>query len=112
MGKFKKGLLLGGIIGAGATLMSTTKKGKAISEQLLDNAAEVYIELQEKISKSKTWKDMKKKDFVVMAEELMDKYAIKNGLAEKTKKTLIKLVSTQWDNLQAELHKNCGKECK
>lgn len=113
MGKFKKGLFLGAVLGAGAALMNTTKKGKEVRDKMLDNAAEVYVDLKDKISKSKTWKDMKKKDFVVLVEEMVDKYAVKNGMADKTKKAVVKLVSTQWKNLQEELHKDCKKkDCK
>lgn len=112
MGKFNKGLLLGGLLGAGLALMNTTKKGKEIKEKLLDNAAEIYVELKDRMMASKTWEKMTKQDFVVMAQEAVEKYAIKNGLADKTKKMIMKLVSTQWKNLQSELHKTtCDGEC-
>lgn len=112
MGKFNKGLFIGGLLGASLALMNTTKKGKEIKDKLLDNAAEVYVELRDKMMDSKTWERMSKNDFVVLAQEAVDKYAIKNGLADKTKKMIVKLVSTQWANLQNELHKReCGDEC-
>lgn len=112
MGKFNKGLIVGGLVGAGLALMNTTKKGKEVKEKLLDNAAEIYMELRDKMMKSKTFEKMTKHDFVVMAQEAVDKYAIKNGLAEKTKKTIMKLVSTQWANLQNEFDKmTSGDEC-
>jgi len=40
-----------------------------------------------------------------MAQQAVDKYAVRNGLADKTKKMMTKLVSTQWANLQKELKK-------
>lgn len=117
MGKFNKGLFLGGLLGASLALMNTTKKGKEVKEKMLDNAAEIYVELRDKMMASKTWEKMTKQDFVVMAQEAVEKYAIKNGLADKTKKMITKLVSTQWKNLQHELNKvacngECGKECE
>ena len=117
MGRFNKGLLVGGLLGAGLALMNTTKKGKEVKDKLFDNAAEIYVELKDKMMASETWERMTKQDFVVMAQEAVEKYAVKNGLADKTKKVITKLVSTQWKNLQNELHKatckgECGSECK
>ena len=106
MGRFNKGLLLGGLLGAGLALMNTTKKGKEVKEKLLDGAAEIYVELRDQMMASKTWERMSKNDFVVLAQEAVEKYAIKNGLALKTKKMITKLVSAQWKNLQNELNKN------
>jgi gas vesicle protein len=113
MGKFNKGLFIGGLLGAGLALMNTTKKGKEVKEKMLDNAAEIYVDLRDKMMASKTWEKMTKQDFVVMAQEAVEKYAVKNGLADKTKKMITKLVSTQWESLQHELHKvACSGECK
>ncbi|OGH78282.1 MAG: hypothetical protein A2469_02190 [Candidatus Magasanikbacteria bacterium RIFOXYC2_FULL_40_16] len=105
MGKFKKGLFLGGLLGASMMWMSTTKKGKEIKEKLLDQAAEVYLDLKDKVVSSDAYDKMTKNEFVVMAQQAVDKYAVRNGLADKTKKMMTKLVSTQWANLQKELKK-------
>jgi gas vesicle protein len=105
MGKFKKGLFLGGLLGAGLTWLNTTKKGREVREKLLDHSAEVYLELKDKVLASETWDKMTKKDFIAMARETVDKYAVKNGLADKAKKSVVKLVGTQWGQLQKEVCK-------
>ncbi|OGH59962.1 MAG: hypothetical protein A2725_01870 [Candidatus Magasanikbacteria bacterium RIFCSPHIGHO2_01_FULL_33_34] len=115
MGKFKKGIFLGGLLGASMVWMSTTKKGKEVKEKLLDGAAEVYVDLKEKIESSEAYAKMTKHDFVNMVRETVDKYAVQNGLADKTKTMMTKLVSAQWSNLQGQLHKKCkcgGKKCE
>lgn len=109
MGKFKKGLFLGSLLGASMVWMGTTKKGKEVKEKLMDQAAEVYLDLKDKVMASDTYNKMTKSDFVEMARETVDKYAVQNGLADKTKKMMTKLVSTQWNNLQKEFHKDCCK---
>jgi len=92
-------------LGASMMWMSTTKKGKEIKEKLLDQAAEVYLDLKDKVVSSDAYDKMTKNEFVVMAQQAVDKYAVRNGLADKTKKMMTKLVSTQWANLQKELKK-------
>jgi len=102
MGKFKKGLFLGGLFGAAMMWLNTTKKGKNVRKQLVDNAADVYDDLSEKIMASESWKNMTKTKYVKMAQEYVDKYAIENGLADSTKKMVKKLVVSQWGNLKGQ----------
>lgn len=121
MGKFKKGVFFGGLLGASMVWMSTTKKGKEVKEKLLDGAAEVYLDVKDKVAASGAYDKITKNEFVEMAREAVDKYAVKNGLAKKTKKMMTKLVSTQWANLQKEIgkggckcgsgHCGCGGKC-
>lgn len=105
MGKFKKGLLLGSLLGAGLVWLNITKKGKAVRDDLLNHAAPVYLQLKEKLLKSKQWEKMKKNEYVKMVEQLMDKYAKQNKLAENVKQMVVKVLSSQWPALKDELRK-------
>ena len=105
MGKFKKGLFLGGLLGAGMVWMSTTKKGREMREKLLDHAATVYGQVKEKAMASDAWATMTKNKYVAMVQEAVDKYAVQSGLAESMKNLVVKLVSAQWKNLQGEAKK-------
>jgi len=105
MGKFKKGLCLGGLLGAGMMWLNTTKKGKEMRDEMLDHAAEVYVGLKDKILASSKYKDLTKHEYVKMAQELVNKYAVENGLAENVKKMVEKLVVAQWKNLKGEMKK-------
>ena len=102
MGRFKKGLFLGGLLGAGMVWMSTTKKGREMREKLLDHAANVYGQVKEKAMASDAWATMTKNKYVAMVQEAVDKYAVQSGLAESMKNFVVKLVSAQWKNLQGE----------
>jgi len=103
MGTFKKGLVLGGLLGAGLMWLSTTKKGREVKDQMLDHAADVYLKVKEKAVASGALKELGKNQYVVMVKEYVDKYAIENGLAENVKNMITKIVSSQWRNLQEEL---------
>jgi len=105
MGKFKKGLCLGGLLGAGLVWLNTTKKGKELREVMLDKAADVYTDLKEKILSSDQYKKMTKNQYIKMVKKYIDKYAIDNGLAENIKNMVTKVVIAQWNNLKKELKK-------
>jgi len=105
MGKFKGGLILGGLLGAGLMWLSTTAKGKEVREKLMDQTAEVYENLKKQILTSAQYKKLNKNEYVKLVKESVDKYAIKNGLAENVKNMVIKIVSAQWQNLQNEIKK-------
>ena len=94
---------MGGLIGAGLTWMSTTKKGREVRDEILDKAAEVYEDLKKKVMASEQYKKMTKSQFVSMVRDTVDKYAAKNGLADNVKTMMVKLVSAQWDRLRKEI---------
>ncbi|MBU2542008.1 hypothetical protein KJ785_00410 [Patescibacteria group bacterium] len=105
MGKFKKGLCLGGLLGAGLVWLNTTQKGRETREQMLDHAAEVYVKLKEKVLTSEEYKNLNKNQYVKLVTEAVNKYAIENGLAESVKNMVVKVVSAQYKNLKGELDK-------
>jgi len=105
MGKFSKGLFFGGLAGAGLMWLGVTKKGKEVKEKILDHAADVYGDIKDVLMKSDAWKKMNKNQYVKMVKEKVDKYAIENGLAENVKNMIVKVVSSQWNNIQKEIKK-------
>ncbi len=105
MGKFKKGLCLGGLLGAGLVWLNTTQKGRDMREQMLDHAAEVYVGLKEKVLTSKELKNLNKNQYIKMVKESVNKYAVENGLAENVKNMVVKVVSAQYKNLKGEMGK-------
>ena len=105
MGKFKKGLFFGGLLGAGLMWLNTTKKGKEMRDEMLDHAAEIYVGLKDQILTSDKYKKITKHEYVKMAQQLVNKYAVENGLADNIKKMVEKLVIAQWNNLKGEMKK-------
>ena len=100
MGKFKKGLFVGGLLGAGLTWLNTTKKGRETREKILDYAAEVYTQVKEKVMASGGWDKMTKAKYVKIVKQVVDTYAIDNGLAANVKTTVGKLVASQWKRVK------------
>ena len=109
MGKFKKGLVLGGLLGAGLTWMSTTKKGRETREKMLDQAADVYGDVKKKVLVSPQWDKMTKNEYVRMVQDCVDKYCVQNKAAQKAKSMIVKVVSAQWGNVKKEIAKKKKK---
>ena len=101
MGKFKAGLFLGGILGASLAWLNLTQKGRETRDQMLDHAAKIYSILKDKVKSSAQYKDLSKNEYVKLVKEYVDKYAIENGLAEKVKNIIIKVVSSQYNNIKS-----------
>lgn len=105
MGKFNKGLIFGGLLGAGLVWMSTTKKGRELRDKLMDQAADVYADVKRKVFESDAWKTITKQKYITMVTEFVDTYAKNKGLSEDLKETVKKIVVNQWKHLQQELKK-------
>ena len=100
MGRFKKGLFFGGLLGAGMMWMSTTKKGRETREQLLDHAAQVCVEVKSKVRESGAWENMTRNKYVSLVQEVVEKYAVQHQLPDSVKNMVTKLVSAQWRGLK------------
>ncbi len=105
MGTFKRGLVLGGIIGAGLAWLNLSKRGRELRDQLLDHAATVYEDIKKEVLSSDTWKTITKSKYYRLVEESVDKYAIKTGLADSVKDTLAKILRGQWRAIELEIKK-------
>lgn len=103
MGTFKKGLFLGGLLGAGAMWLAVTKEGKAMREQAMEHAVKVYDRVKTEVTKSPAWKKMKKSDFAKMVQKVADDYAEELGLAKKVTSMIVALVVSQWGKLRKEV---------
>ena len=102
MGKFKKGLFFGGIIGAGITWLNSTKKGKQVRDEMLDHAADVYEKLLEDVKQTDKWKELSEHEYTQKVSEFVDRYAVDTGISDKAKKMVQTLVVDQWDRFQGE----------
>ena len=100
MGKFKKGFCFGSLLGAGLVWLNVTKKGKQTRDQLLDHATVVYDQVQEKLKQSGALDKMNKNKYVKIVKEVVDKYATENGMADRVKNLVVKLVGAQYKNVK------------
>ncbi len=105
MGRFKKGLFLGSLLGAGVVWLNTTKKGRETKDKILDHAAVVYSKALQQARDSGALDKLTKQKYVKIVREIVDKYAIQNDLAANVKSMVVKVVGSQWSNVQKEIKK-------
>lgn len=103
MGKFFKGLFFGGILGVGLTWFTVTKKGRKVRGELMDHAAVLYEQIKERLLSTDAWKKMKKNEYVALVRDMVEQYIVKTGIAADLKELLVKILSTQWPNVQKQL---------
>jgi len=98
MGKFKHGLFLGGLLGAGLVWLNVTKKGKQVRDELMDSAANVYTDVKKKILASEGWDKMTKTKYYKFVEQTVNKYAVENDLLDSMRDMIERVVKAQWKN--------------
>jgi hypothetical protein len=102
MGTFKKGLFLGGLLGAGITWLNTTVQGKKTRDQIIEHGTTVYETLSAELKSSKGWKQLKKSEYIERAQAFIDTYAVETGLSESVKRLVQSLVVSQWPRFKKE----------
>ncbi len=105
--KFKKGLLLGGILGAAALLGFTmTKKGKKFEEtvhqKVQDQFKEVTNELKKRLSELQ---DITQAKFNSLVETIVKEFAKKKALALDIQKNFIQSLQDQWTEVETPKQK-------
>jgi gas vesicle protein len=103
MGLFKKGLTIGALLGAGLTWMSLTPNGRKTRDKMLDQAADIYVDIKKKAMKSDQWKKMSRNQYIKMVQESVDKYCVNNPTAKKAHSMLVKVLSAQWSRVKKEV---------
>ncbi len=100
MGKFNKGLLLGGILGAAITWLNVTPKGKEYRDKLLAHTDALYGQLKVSIQQlDGPTKEM----YDALVERAVAEYADKKEVALDMKNKLIKELKKRWCELQKDL---------
>lgn len=102
MGKFKNGLFLGSVVGAALTWMGTTKRGKEVRGELVQHAAQVYMEVKQQVTKSDRWQDLSQNEYLQKVQDVVESYAKKHGLPDDVKSLVSKVVQKQWKAFQGD----------
>ena len=102
MGKFKKGLVLGGALGAFLMWLNATPKGKEMRAKLLTHSDALYKELKESLQQlDGPTKEM----YDALVERAVAEYANKKEMATDMKNMLVKELKKKWCKLEKELKK-------
>ena len=102
MGNFKKGLVLGGAVGAFLTWLNVTPQGKEMKAKILQHLDPLYNELKASI---KQLEGPTQEMWDALVERAVEEYANKKELAEEVKNNLVKQMKKKWMQLAKELKK-------
>lgn len=102
MGKFTKGLLFGGVLGAAAMWLNATPKGKEMRAKLMEHLDPLYNQLKESI---KQLEGPTKEMYCALVERAVEEYGAKKEMAEDVKNMLVKNLKKKWKDLEKEIKK-------
>lgn len=98
--KFKKGLILGGLLAVGAAVgFAMTDEGKELTEELQKDLKSLAKHLKANLH---DMEDVTKERFDELVTSIVDKYAEKKKLAEDAKDSLIKALESKWKEMEKE----------
>ncbi|MFA6105187.1 MAG: hypothetical protein WC725_01135 [Patescibacteria group bacterium] len=102
MGRFKKGLFLGGLLGASLMWLNATPKGKEMRSKLANHLEPLFNELKASLKQLEgPTKDM----YDALVERAVEEYAVKKELAEEVKVMLLRELKKRWKEVQKDLKK-------
>ncbi len=102
MGNFKKGLLVGGAVGAFLTWLNVTPKGKKVRSQIMSHLEPLFNEL--KIS-LKQLEGPTQEMYDALVERAVEEYGAKAELAFEVKNSLVRQLKKRWKELEKDLRK-------
>lgn len=100
MGRFKKGLFLGGLVGAALMWLNATPKGKEFRAKLAAHLDPLYAELKTSL---KQLEGPTREMYEALVERAVAEYAAKKELAAEMKNMLIKELKRKWNDLRNSL---------
>lgn len=98
--KFKKGLILGGLLAVGAVIgFAVSKGGQDLSEELQKVLKILAKHLKKNLS---NMEDVTKENFNELVNTVVEKYTKKKELAADAKELLIKALQAKWHEMEEE----------
>ena len=102
MGRFKKGLFLGGLMGAALMWLNATPKGKEMREKMMSQANDLHDQLKESL---RQLDGPTKEMYDSLVERAVEEYAAKKEMAMEVKNQLVRELKKRWKNLEKEIKK-------
>ena len=101
MGRFNKGIFLGGLLGAALMWLNVTPKGKEMRAKMMAHLQPLYLELKESIKKLE---GPTKEMYEALVDRAVEEYAAKKEMAVEMKNNLVKELKKKWVDLEKEIH--------
>ena len=102
MGRFNKGLFLGGLLGAALLWLNATPKGKEMREKMMGQANDLYAQLKESLKKLD---GPPREMYDELVERAVEEYAAKKEMAVEMKNQLVRELKKRWKELEKEIKK-------
>ena len=103
MGRFNKGLLLGGAIGAVLVWLNISPQGKELRAKLRQHGEPLFNELKNSL---RQLEGPTREMYEALVERAVEEYASKKEMAADLKTLLTKELKRRWSDLQADLRAN------
>ncbi|HLC70324.1 MAG TPA: YtxH domain-containing protein [Patescibacteria group bacterium] len=102
MGNFKKGLFVGGLLGAALMWLNATPKGKEMRAKLREHLDPLFNELKESLMKLE---GPTKEMYDALVDRAVEEYAAKKELAQDFKVHLVRELKKKWKDIESNLGK-------
>lgn len=102
MGNFKRGLFLGGVVGAAMMWLNATPKGKEMRAKIGAHLEPLFNELKDSI---KQLEGPTREMYDALVERAVEEYAGKKEMAEDVKVQLIRQLKKKWKEIEKDLKK-------
>lgn len=98
--KFKKGLILGGLLAVGAAIgFAMTKPGQELTEDLQKDLKTLAKHLKKGLH---NLEDVTKESFDTLVTTVVEEYSKKKELADDAKKALVSALEEKWQEMEIE----------
>lgn len=98
--KFKKGLILGGLLAAGTAIgFAMTKEGKGLTKELQQDLKGLAKNLKSNLHELE---DITKENFNKLIDIAVEQYEKKRALASGAKKSLTRALQAKWKEMEDE----------
>jgi gas vesicle protein len=96
MGRFKKGLFLGGLIGAGLMWLGVTPRGKELRARVREHLDPLFIEIQEAM---KQLEGPTREMYEALVDRVVEEYGARKHLAYDIKDGLVRELKKRWEDV-------------
>jgi len=102
MGTFKKGLFVGGLLGAALMWLNATPKGKEMRAKIKEHLDPLFNELKGSLMKLE---GPTKEMYDALVDRAVEEYAAKKELAQDIKNHLVRELKKKWKDVESNLGK-------
>ncbi len=100
MGKFNKGLVLGGMLGAALVWLNVSPKGKELRAKAAQHLEPLFVQLKESLGQLE---GPTREMYDALVERAVEEYAAKKEMALDLKTALVRELKKRWKEVEAEL---------